>query len=783
MAIPPDAAPAPIEEPFANPANVTAELPAPGVNAEGYLGGTVDGTILSYPDVADFVWFDLLELPNRIRSTFDVTLGRTLVGTPQADVSSSETVPRAEGARVGDLIPYPTMIRPTVPIALLRAIEDAGGTPVYEQRLVYETRLAALSRMFPPTLYTTVDDALDQPTATAQEVLQYLFDLWTELFPEFRAKPVPPLILFAPDDDGLYTRTLTTDRIYVKQPAERERSIQTLLEDFRAIFVGYGVSVDADGDVVIIPPPWAAGVDRRVIAPLAYRMGPGSWDEPLENIGAVGRVDVTSSPWELEADYAGSQVELRIGLRALLSNLPDGPEEPSLAWVNSGTRATLNVILDPNVEQLVEHDVVSLLSGAKPVLMTVRYAVVWDRPGATGGTVLVTPVDTPTVVGTGIFAPVTGDPGTIVEIVNYVSHSLILTAYSAGAGSGRPARTVTASEIATPVPKPAFDGSRVINRQTARYRDLDFVEDTPLLASLSTRIGATTYTPSGTAHVPPATFQPFVDEDDEPLIIGERIQITFDYQLRRARNSSGNDEQDRDSFYRSETFELRPGATRSFTYRLNGEVPLTSGFLVTIRFMYRVVDGVAGLIVDFPAWAARSSNTLLTRPWFGHVVAWDTTGSVYQETGEELEVTYDETSGVEAVETSQALYGVREGPVIDVNFLRVTYEDLLDVTEAIVRFNMEPRARYTGVELTQASNITPADLNRELLLPWGIAAVLEAYRYDDARAYDSSRTSRRLDLVLLYPLIDSAGAYASDVENAVEETAGIAGASIALDAD
>ena len=182
------AAPAPLETPFANPANpanLTGALPGEALEPAGYFAGTASGTSLSYPDVADFVWFDLFTFSwdeivsgSRIRSSFEVTLGRTLVGTPQADVSASETFPRAEALNVGDMIAYPTMIRPTRPIALLRAIEDGGGLPVYEQRLSYETRLAALSRMYPPSLFATTLEAIGTATATAQEVLQHLFDAW-----------------------------------------------------------------------------------------------------------------------------------------------------------------------------------------------------------------------------------------------------------------------------------------------------------------------------------------------------------------------------------------------------------------------------------------------------------------------------------------------------------------------------------------------------------------------------------------------------------------------------
>lgn len=777
MAEPLPAAPAPLEAPFANPANVDAELPLAGVNAEGYLaGGTVSGSLLSYPDVASFLWFDALELPDRIRSSYEVTLGRTLVGTPQADVSAGETVPRAESVRIGDLVAYPTMIRPTRPIAVLRAIEDAGGLPTFEQPIAYETRLAALSRLFPPSLYTTTQDALGQATATAQEVLQHLFDVWADLFPDFRAKPVPPLVLFVPDETGRYTRTLETDRIYLKQPEGQERSIQTLLEDFRAVFVGYGVTVDAEGELVIVPPPWAAGISRDREAPLAYRVGPG-FAPDLATIGAVGREDVGAAPIAVDADFAGDELELEAEVHLRLSSSPTGPASSTFELFYSGVRSAFAAVLTPNATVRVERELTSsLFAGGPDVYARAVYDVTWTRPGATGGTISVAVVEATTSfanpsVLTGGSAPTL-----------YVGHALTLGAYALGE-LGLRARTVTADEIEGPVPAPSFDGSRVINRQAATYRDLDFVEDTPLLPSLSTRIGATTYTPAGTANVAPATFQPFLGDDDEPLIAGEEIEISFDYQLRRAVNAEGASEEDRDGYTRSETFTLRPGQTRSFTYTLNGEVPLTFGTLVTVRFRYVIRDGVAGVLADFPFWTTRSTNVLLTRPWFGHVLAFDVTGSVYQETGEDLEVVYDETSGDPDVLSSQALYGVREGPPIEVNFFRVTYEDLLAITSAIVRYNQTPRARYAGVKLTPASEITPDDLGLSLLLPWGVAAVLEAYRYDDARSIESSRATRELDLVLLYPLIDSAGAFASDVESAVEETSGISGASIVLDAD
>ncbi|MFU8868663.1 hypothetical protein [Natronococcus sp.] len=753
------------------PAGATAELEAAGVNADAYLGGNVSGTTLSYPDAADFVWFDLLDLPDRIRSSFDVTLGRTLVGTPQADVSASETVPRAEGVRVGDQISYPTMVRPTRSIAVLRAIEDGGGLPTYEQPISYETRLAALSRMFPPSLYTTTLDALGQATATAQEVLQFLFDYWAEIFPEFRAKPVPPLVLFAPDEAGAYTRTLETDRIYLRQPEGRERSVQTLLEEFRAIFVGYGVSVDAEGDLVIIPPPWADGLDRVLEADLAYRLGPG-WTPTLEELGAVGRTDFTSTPLPIAADFDGDELELDLVVRMRLSESPTGPLNFMREILYFGTWTEAAVLISPNTTVRIERELRGIFSSV--IRARAVYDVTWTRPGATGGEITATVVEaTLSFEDSGIF----GGTATV-----YVAHALLLDAYSVGR-IGLRRRTVTGDEIEGPVPAAAFDGSRVINRQTARYADFDFVEDTPLLPTLYVNLAAATgYDPGSGARVDVATFQPFLDEEDEPLIVGDEIEISFDYLLLRSSSSSGGGV-DRDGFTRSATFTLRAGESRTFSYNLNGEVPLTFGFLVSIRFRHTTREGVPGVVVDFPRWAIRSNNALLTRPWFGHHVIWDTTGSVYGETGEELEVTYDETSGEEGVLTSQALYGIREGSPIDVNFFRVTYEDLLDVTSSIVRYNMNPRARYAGVKLTAESEITPDELGFSLLLPWGIAAVLERYSYDDARAIDSSRVSRSLDLVLLYPLIDSAGASASDPESAVEETAGISGSSVVLDAD
>lgn len=781
MAIPLAVTEAPLEAPFASPALVTAELPGIAVEPAGYFGGTASGTSLSYDDVSDFVWFALFDWDaivsgSRIRSSFEVTLGRTLVGTPQADVSASETFPRAEALNVGDLIAYPTMIRPLRPIALLRAIEDGGGLPIYEQRLSYETRLAALSRMYPPSLFATTLEAIGTPTATAQEVLQHLFDLWAQIFPEFRAKPVPPLVLFAPDETGAYTRTLTTDRIYLKQPEGRERSIQTLLEDFRAIFVGYGVSVDAEGDLVIIPPPWAETFARPMIADPAYRRGPG-WVVDLDTLGAGTREDVGSSAWAIDPTFDEDQLEVDVTIHQRLSESPTGPRSLSAELSYSGVQAASSVRLVPGVPVEVTRELVPFLGlGGFGPSSIATYRLTWTRPGPTGGSIAVELVTaTLSFVRPALFML----PATTL----YVGHGLTLDAYAVGEIGIRTV-TVSGDDLETPVPAPALDGSRVINRQEASYADVDFVEDTPLLPSFSTRAGATTYTAPGTAYTPPSTFHPFVDEDDEPLLVGETVTISFDYQLRRARNAAGLDEEDRDGFVRSETFDLRPGETRSFTYNLAGEVPLTSGFLVTVRFRYTSRDGIPGLVVDIPSWASRSTNVLLTRPWFGHVLAWDTVGSVYGPTGEELEVIYDETSGDADVLTSQALYGVRAGPPIEVNFFRVTYQDLLDVTQAIVRYNMAPRARYVGVKLTPASEITPDDLGKRLLLPFGIAAVLEAYSYDDARSFESSRTSRSLDLVLLFPLVDGAGSFAGATDaGTIGETAGIDGQSVILSGD
>jgi hypothetical protein len=764
-----------VTPPSTKAAGALVELGGLGLNSDAYLSGSVSGTVLSYPDAASFAWYDLVTLyeifPERIRSSYDVTLGRTLVGTPQADVSAEETVPRINEVTLGTSVLYPTMLRPLDTIARLRAIEDQGGSPIYEQPLAYETRLAALSRMFPPSVYATTLDAIGTSTATAQEVLQYLFDEWTELFPEFSAKPVPPLVLFVEDDDGRYTRTLTTDRIYLRQPEDRERSLQTILEEFRAIFVGYGVSVDADGDVVIIPPPWAVQRDRdATILEPAYFYGPGP-DAPLSSIGAAGRTtDVSAGSWTVDPAFDGAAIEVS----ALVTILPS---TTSSVYTRSGfdlatyrgTRTEVALELEPNTPARFTRQVTPWFGGE--IYAEATYELEWSRPGATGGSIEITVITATTSADVGLF----GD-------TRYWAHALTLDGYGLSE-LGVLRRTVDASELKLPLPEPVYDGSRVINRQTARYEEIDFVEDTALLATLGITVGATTYEPPGAALVTNWSFQPFVDEDGEPLIIGDRIDVEYTYLLRQSRTSGGSDEVN-SGLEEAGTVTLRPGDVEDVTFTLSGEVTLTYGDVATVRFAYGNANGVPGLITAIVSYGTQSDNVFLTRPYLGHVLTFTATGSVYGETGVQLEVTYDEEAGGELVQTSQALYGVREGPRIDVPFFRVTEQDLLDVTEAIVRFNMRPRARYVGLELTEASEITPGDLGRELLLPIGVSAVLERYAYRDDRSYDAVSAGRRLDLVYLYDLASGGGTPAAATDDETSEaTAGIYGLTYFLDAD
>lgn len=794
------AAPAALQVPLPAPAGVLAPLdpPTDGSPSYNYTSGTADGPALSYPQVSSFAWYiPLLDWrlvqPNRIRSSYTATLGRTLVGTPQADISVQETVPRGALA-IGDRVTYPTVIRPTRPIATLLAIEDAGGLPMYEQTVTYESALAVLSRLYPESLYVTAQEAIGEDTMTAQQVMQYLFDTWSAQFPEFVARPVPPLVLFvedtSTDDDGIitplgtYTQTLVTDRIALRQPERSRRSIAQLLEDLREAFPGYALSVDSEGYVILLPPPWAAGADRRVVAPFAYRAGPGAWTLPLDSIGAVGRANVTSSDWLLDTDYDGTQVEVAVGVRMILSNSPTGPEETSLQNVYANTRGNATVVLDANTPQLLEHQVISTLQGGVTTLATAVYRLTWDRPDPTGGRVVVEVISAPTQAGTGLFF------GSI-EIQLFLSHALLLTAYSVGALGVR-SQNVAGRDVQVPLPQASLDGSRVINAQTVRHEDVDFVDGDDLLARTAVRWGPTDYVPSGSGIVPLGQFLPFVDGDGEPLITGGEVTIDWLYELRV--NSSAGATTDGgcaesglfgggDCVTRSGSFTLSPGQSRTVDIVLSGEWALTSGRVLTIRWRYRqLADGGQGLVVTFENISARTTNAAAARPWMAHVVSWDTSGSVWRETGVTLEATYDENSDADAA-LSRALYGRREGPLIEVNFFGVTIEQLQQMAQAIVRYNVAPRARWANIGLTAASDLTPDDLNTTLLMPWGIGALFEAYRYRDARALTGVLATRDIDLMTLYDLQSDISGPAGDVEEAVTGYAGVAAASYVLDAD
>jgi hypothetical protein len=777
---------APLETPLESPAGVSVALGSSPdaivstTDSQAYAGdgAAIDG-VLTYPLVTDYAWFIYSEitpvLPARIRSSFEATLGRTLVGTPQADRSITETVPRGE-LTLGDAVLYPTILRPDEPIAILRAIEDQGGLPPYEQTIAYETRLAILSRLYPDSLYTTALDAIGIEQATAQEVLQYLFDRWAERFPDFRAKPVPPIVLFVPDADGLYTRTLTAERIEFKQTRDRKRSIAQLLEDFRQAFPGYGVDVDSDDDIVIRPPPWAVDFDATAVAPAAVWYGPSEGFSPTdEDFRTADRLDVTSSSeLEIEAEYDGSSLVVRASILVLFY-APDAPNTgPQLASV------TQILSLAPNEETRVAANVTARDVPTQRFTATtlVSYRLTWERPGPTGGTLRIEPRILETS-GSSSF-------GTI-----YAAHALRLDASSESV-LGAPGIGVLGPEIESPVPEPSFDGSRVINAQTARYAEIDFVEGDDLIPASFVRWGPTEYEPAGANLVGLGSIQSFVDEDGNPLPIGETVEVEWLYELRISASATEpvNEGPAQEGLFgggdpvtRSGLFTLAPGATHTEDIVLNGEWALTYGRIVTIRWT-RVErpDGTQGIAVTYANISTRTTNVTVARPWLGHVTSWTTTGEVWRETGVVLDATYDETDDEDAG-LSQSLFGRREGPLIVVNFFPVRIEQLLEICEGIVRFHHRPRARYRGLRLTPESEITPDDLNRLLYLPNDLGGVLEAYRYADASAVRSYTATRELDLEVITSLTSDAGTPASDVEEAVEATASISGASHALDAD
>lgn len=748
MALPEAVEVQPIITPPASPTNIPASIrPAAGLT-DTYLGGYAGGDLLLYTDMMHFVWFEPLNLPDRFRSHYTTTLGEVMVGTPQADVGASETVPRGEGYDLGDRTDYASMARPLAPFARLTAISDQGGTPAFEQTVAFESALSHLARLFPASTYVTAQDAVGEDTMTAQEVIQYLFDAWEAQFPgRFRARPVPPIRLFVPDDDGAYTRTLVTDRIHLRQPPDRRRSIQTLLQDLRATFPGYGVDADHEGFIVLLPPPWALEADTEPVAEPSYRLGPASWVQSPDDIQAVGRADVSSSPWEIDPAYDGTHLEVRLQFRTAVSIDEDGL---STVMDLTGNIVTRTVTLAPNVGSVVEY---SFQVGELDTIFTIRYLVTWSRPGSMGGTVLVNPTQA-----------VISFPVPEAGVTLYFAHSALLDARSVGE-LGAPVVNVDGDEVHAILPAAAYDASRVINAQRATFAQREFVEGDDLTPVLAVRAGPTAFDPPAATVMEHNTFIPFDDgeEPPEPLITGSVIDVAYSYWMRGSASLSGPTGEVGFEGPISGTVQVMVGGASVVNIALGYPwvgLPGQSYWVARIRFRYQQQpDGRFGIVVDFPAYRDRIDNPFQTRPFLGHVVAFQVSGSVFRETGVEIDVEFSADSVApedpvdpEVVASTQR-FGRREGPVIPINFFEVTEQDMLDIVRSIVLYNCQPRARWHGVKLTAAGELSPRSLGRYLLLPWGSTAVFEAFRASDASAVEGSSVEREFDAVQVYELI------------------------------
>jgi hypothetical protein len=425
--------------------------------------------------------------------------------------------------------------------------------------------------------------------------------------------------------------------------------------------------------------------------------------------------------------------------------------------VMTGRRVPYTLTLEPGVPQDITATLQALTSSGWTQVGRARYRLTWTRPGSTGGTITATVLEA-TTSGT-ITSLIQGD------VLLDLTHALTVD------GAGEPAIgvrniVVAGNEVALPLPAPALDGSRVINAQTATHAEVDFVDATPLLPTLAVRRGPTDYTPSGATVVPLGEFQPFLDDEGAPLIVGGQVTVTWLYELRTASSADASSDGGcaqtgvfgtGPCLTFTGSFSIAPGQSRTLDIVLDGEWALTFGRILTIRWQYRQqADGQQGLVVTFANVGLRTNNAAAARPWMAHVVSWDTDGSVWQETGVVYQATYDEVNDTDAA-LSQALYGRREGPPIEVNLFAVNESDLQQIVQGIVRYNLLPRGRYLDVQLTPASDLTPDSLNYTLLMPFGVAGLMEAYRYADARTPDSVLVQRAVDLVVLYTTGTSPG--------------------------
>ena len=276
-----------LDAPDPRPLLLTARS-SPAPRSYSYGSGAISGSVLTYQDLASFAWHGLPDPLVRLRSNVQESAGDILTGLKAVDVGASEafllrTLP------LGSPIAFESVLRPGAPLYAFYPVRKLAEEAL--DQYAYETKLSRLSRTNPPAFLRRAPEVIENREAlTGQEWLTALFGVWAGAFPWFTFKPVPRMLLNAPD--GPLEPELAAMSVAQSEP----RSMRAILDDVLGVFVGYTLRVDADNDVVLVPPPWhpdAANALELSYADL-YTLPLGEVDA----LSVVNRATVRSQGWE-----------------------------------------------------------------------------------------------------------------------------------------------------------------------------------------------------------------------------------------------------------------------------------------------------------------------------------------------------------------------------------------------------------------------------------------------------------------------------------------------------
>ena len=769
-----------IQVPFPFPVGILAELPTLAGLSFNYFGGRATARVLTYQDLTHYAWWQPLRIPDRFGSDYRETLGEILRGVHQSDVAAMERLTPRSRVELGRSVGYNTITRPMRSIAYLTAHREQEAPP-YEQNLTYETARELLNRTYPPSILALTQDAIGHAPATAQEIVEYVFSLWAELYPWFEYEPVPPLYWFIRDDEGQYSKTPDRSVIQLRQDPDSPRSMADFIDTLMRTFQGYAFRYNVFGRFEILPAPWAAASlaaeEDAAIVPAMLR---------------YGAVEAPLPPTLLDGNdgmpVIVSQQPLLVTLRARAWTTVQGPPGEGPIGLSIGPIEQSRTLY-PGEQYFDGADIVG---GEVRFGFTYSYPItprrsavgvfgIWLQYNDATQELEVTRSDQVPDVWYAGFDPDTGE-GTDPQPWGWSFEVRATSEPQWGIRS----RVLTTAEVKNALPRGTLDLSRVINKQTVSVNPVDYVSDQNVLAGVFTKHAAgfdSDHTPEGRVHIPRGQRTFFEDENDDPLILGaEPITVTYRWSLRRS-SSTTAPTGDPVDIERVGEVELLPGQSRTINVRISGaELDwFVSGTICQFTFT-RVSAGLASGIRVTVVGLDKSPNVLATRPFFCHFVEYDVQGSVWQETGETIEVTYgadgviDEDDGL-TLNSIEAL-GVREGQQIRVDFFDADFDTLLEIARSNVLFGRRARRRWENVELTVASPIQPADLNSLVFIPNGIAAVMDTYAYSDSRTLQQVMERTVISLDEIYDLTaDSVGPAVDALTNPAENAVAVDGMS------